>query len=277
MKKIESIEQIEDEEIKSAELKKLNIRKISINVIIITITLFLILMVPKKLLNLMPGVLGEFGWILGITLFLGLFILILDIFNNSLKVRLIDKYSFQKKFFRFFDYYGYFINTIAIIYSIMICFAIPSSVDGKSMVETLHDKDAVVVYHFLYTPKNNDIVVIYANPYTYSTNNEYYVKRCKAIKGDKIEFIYIDGSYRIKINDVFIDNLIVSNSEKEAILTKNEVVIENNIIMSDHILVISDNRNIPTIDSRRLGFIHVDDIIGKVVLRFFPFSDIQVF
>jgi signal peptidase I len=234
----------------------------------------------------MPSILSDLKILLFISVLIDIICLCLFSFNKNDK---INSYNFHKSFYVFYDYFSYFVNSLSIIFMFMISVATPSVVDGNSMETTLSHKDTVLVYHLFYQPEKDDIVVVNATPYRknwtyyYSTSDtEYYVKRCKAVKGDRIEFREknVEGivKYQVYINNIVIDNLYVTLEEKNKILTKNDVVInELNVIESNHILVISDNKNIPTVDSRLMGFIRCEDVIGKVSFRFFPFSKFEKF
>jgi signal peptidase I len=281
--KIEKIIEQSDNEIEKTEkYMKINNKRLIINLIIVVFSTLVIFLFPNKITDLMPSILSDLKILLIISLLMSLCFIVMFTFKKSFKF--INTYSFQKNFFSFYDYFSYFVNTISIIFTFMIIFITPSVVDGDSMKNTLKHSDNVFVYHFLYKPEKNDIVVINSTPYRKNWSNlpvfnevEYYVKRCVAVKNDKIEFILKDNEYIIEINDKKIENLVISSTEKEKILNYNEVKIENNIIKSDHALVISDNKNIPTVDSRLMGFIKYEDVIGKVVIRFYPFSEFKIF
>lgn len=281
--KIEKIIEQSDNEIEKTEkYMKINHKRLLINLIIVIFSTLVIFLFPNKITDLMPSILSDLKILLFISLLMSLCLIVMFTFKKSFKF--INTYSFQKSFFSFYDYFSYFVNTISIIFTFMIIFITPSVVDGDSMKNTLKHSDNVMVYHFLYKAEKNDIVVINSIPYRKNWSNlpafnevEYYVKRCVAVKNDKIEFILKDNGYIIEINDKKIENLIISSTEKEKILNYNEVKIVNNIIRSDHALVISDNKNIPTVDSRLMGFIKYEDVIGKVVIRFYPFSEFKIF
>ena len=52
------------------------------------------------------------------------------------------------------------INSVFVVILLFTFVARPVTVDGRSMVPTLNDKDKLIMSTFLYTPKAGDIVII---------------------------------------------------------------------------------------------------------------------
>lgn len=183
----------------------------------------------------------------------------------------------------FFSWIEILINAIlsAILISVFV-FRI-STVKGSSMNPTLSENDMLLTVSLGYTPEYNDIVVIYADNLLNKSNNEYgenIVKRIIGIGGDKI---YIDSKNGFVYRN---DELIVEPYVAELI---NKSTIGNGeyplYVPQNCIFVLGDNRNHST-DSRffeskyydyYVGFINVNNVIGKVTLRFFPFDSFEVF
>ena len=150
---------------------------------------------------------------------------------------------------------------IAIVVSVVIRLFLfeTTLVYGQSMESTLRDKDRVIinklVYH-LYTPSRGDIVV-FKNP---TNNKENYVKRVIGVAGDTIEIadhkVYINGQL---LNEPYLDEETESDFPKL-------------VVPEDTIFVMGDNRN-HSQDSRYIGPIPVENIIGKAQLRIWPISD----
>lgn len=133
------------------------------------------------------------------------------------------------------------------------------TVSGESMMNTLHDKDRMIVTSFMYEPKYGDIVVI---PHTHAIPVPI-IKRVIATAGQtlKIDFkknkVYVDGNLLdepyISSKTVFGDTLI---PEK---------------IPEGFVFVMGDNRAHST-DSRfeEVGLVSVDDILGKAQFTIWP-------
>ncbi|MGI5851304.1 MAG: signal peptidase I [Clostridiales bacterium] len=154
---------------------------------------------------------------------------------------------------------------IAIVVSVVIRLFLfeTTLVYGNSMESTLRDRDRVIinklVYH-LYTPSRGDIVV-FKNP---DNSNENYVKRVIGIAGDTVEVL----DQKVYINDQLLDEPYL-DVETENDFPKFEVP-------EDTIFVMGDNRN-RSQDSRYIGPIPVENIIGKAQLRIWPISDFTFF
>jgi signal peptidase I len=137
-------------------------------------------------------------------------------------------------------------------------------VDGKSMENTLSDKDNLIVDKISYrfkAPKRFDVIV-----FPYQKRN-YFIKRIIGLPG---ETVYIDEEGNIFINDV----LLSENFGKERI---NDPGIASNPIVlgEDEYFVLGDNRN-DSFDSRyyEVGNIKKENIIGRAWLRIYPFNKI---
>ena len=154
---------------------------------------------------------------------------------------------------------------IAIVVSVVIRLFLfeTTLVYGNSMESTLRDRDRVIinklVYH-LYTQSRGDIVV-FKNP---DNSNENYVKRVIGIAGDTVEVL----DQKVYINDQLLDEPYL-DVETENDFPKFEVP-------EDTIFVMGDNRN-RSQDSRYIGPIPVENIIGKAQLRIWPISDFTFF
>ena len=150
---------------------------------------------------------------------------------------------------------------------VFIFFIIPSRVEQNSMSPTLLSGDRVLVYHFKYTPKKDDIVVSYMLNYG---DDEYYVKRIFAVPGDHISFLEaIDGDYYIYINHVRVESIssVIYKISEQGINLLNLRLDVDGYLMDDYYMILGDNATGST-DSRLLGFIHKNDIVGKVIFKF---------
>lgn len=169
----------------------------------------------------------------------------------------------------------------AIILAILIAFAIrtflftPIVVDGESMVPTLHNADRMVVAKFG-TPKRFDIVVFHAD----QTND--YIKRVIGLPGDKIEY----KNDVLYINDKAYAEEYLEESKKEmkALYGENAILTEDftleelwgyETVPENTIFVMGDNRR-NSKDSRHIGVIPLDQVVGNTKLIYWPLKDVQI-
>ncbi|MGG5462148.1 signal peptidase I [Clostridium sp. B9] len=128
-------------------------------------------------------------------------------------------------------------------------------VDGSSMENTIHNNDILLVNKKAYSissPQRYDIINVYA-PYKY---DNFLVKRIIALPGDIIEIdnssLYINGE---EIHENYI---------KETMTLQYYLKLK---VPKDKYFVMGDNRNV-SLDSRYFGLISLDDIQGKVMIKY---------
>ena len=147
-------------------------------------------------------------------------------------------------------------------------------VEGESMMPTLQDGNKLVVnkigYH-IGELHRFDVIVFHAN------EEEDYVKRIIGLPGDRIEYLedqlYINGK---KVNEPYLDKYReeLLGERLTGNFTLQEITGEN-VVPEGHIFVLGDNR-LGSRDSREFGFVSVDQVVGKVNLRYWPMEEIAV-
>lgn len=155
----------------------------------------------------------------------------------------------------------------------------PYKVEGHSMDPTLHDQERIYVsklpHTFSYLPDYGDIVIIDSrvdrkrtlkddlldNPLTHLVmgapdDRSIYVKRVIGKPGDVLEF----KDHKVYRNGVALEEPYI----KETM----QYVADGKLVVPDKkIFVMGDNRN-NSRDSRDIGFIPLDHVLGKKVLDF---------
>jgi len=138
-------------------------------------------------------------------------------------------------------------------------------VDGHSMDYTLHDGDRVIVNKLsyrLHDPNRGDVVVLHQ---IQGTTERDLIKRVIALEGETIEMrsceVRIDG---VVLEEPYLDPEIVPpgscGGDFGAV-----------VVPEDEVFVMGDNRA-GSQDSRAIGTIDQDDIVGRAFVVFWPTS-----
>lgn len=140
-------------------------------------------------------------------------------------------------------------------------------VEGQSMFSTLHPGDRVFVNKLsyrLHDPNRGDVVVLHE--LTGSTERDL-IKRVIALPGETIEIdgceVFIDG---FRLDEPYLDPSVVNDG--------GWCEYGPTDVPADHVFVMGDNRNHSS-DSRSLGPIPEDDLVGRAFVVFWPKSDWQ--
>lgn len=191
-----------------------------------------------------------------------------------------------------FDLIELFVFTLVAIMLITTFFFKHSVVDGSSMESTLHGGDHLIISDFLYEPKQYDIVVVddrdaHEAPMvkrviategqtvrleqvlvpTLSTEDRPYYTLYVFVDGEKVrdDFVHYTGSDNIMIDYQFEDHKVVSVGDE------GEYFIFEYTVPENEIYVLGDHRD-QSKDSRMFGSVSVDTVLGKVLLRIYPFE-----
>jgi len=147
-------------------------------------------------------------------------------------------------------------------------------VEGESMMPTLQDGNKLVVNKLGYQVgelERFDVIVFHAN------EKEDFVKRIIGLPGDKLEYrddqLYINDQ---KYDEPFLEEykkkspgIKITGDFSLAELTGETTVPEGELF------VLGDNR-LGSWDSRHFGFISVQQVVGKVDLRYWPLDEMDV-
>ena len=165
-----------------------------------------------------------------------------------------------------FDLVDCAVSALVVVVILLTFFFIKFTVNGSSMLPTLHDQDKLLVYHFMYKPKRNDIVTI-DKPGVLEKN---IVKRVIGLPGDSIRIDYEKG--QVFVNGKLLDEPYVNtptNLEADWELPEK--------VPDGYYLVLGDNRN-GSSDSRSslIRLIPENKIMGKVVCIYSPFNRLGI-
>lgn len=193
----------------------------------------------------------------------------------------------SKLLLQILDWATFLVFSITTVVFSLMFFLLPARIEKNSMSPTVKDGDHVLVYHFLYQPKRNDVVIIEINQADYplvdenafiDANNNvieyvYFIKRIVAMPGDKIEFESFQSHFQMKVNGVVAQ----LNGEIHQVTNPDFLINyldENNKLKTDDYLVFGDNDS-RSEDSRNIGPVKGEDILGKVIFRLYPFGVIR--
>lgn len=150
----------------------------------------------------------------------------------------------------------------------------PARVDGDSMQETLHDGEMLIISDIAITPKRGDILVFQK---INSMHPAPIVKRVIATEGETVDIDF--DTWTVTVTDTDGHTHVLNESYRklatDARVTSDlEYPIE---VGEGQLFVMGDNRN-HSLDSRSsvIGLVNKNEVIGKVLLRFFPFNKIGV-
>lgn len=158
--------------------------------------------------------------------------------------------------------------TIALIIGILILqFVKPTIVREHSMEPTLKENDYIFLSKQSYRfgePGSGDIIVFHTDLVQANGDEKLLIKRIVGVPGDRISII----NGEVIRNDEPLD-------ETYTLEGYTATDMEEITVPADSIFVMGDNRQ-NSIDSRddSVGFISIDQILGKAVFRLYPFDRI---
>jgi len=191
---------------------------------------------------------------------------------------------------------------VAIVVAVVVAFVIRTfffnlvTVSGGSMDNTLQDGQKLVVSRFNYTPEQGDIIVFTPDLHPDTP----YIKRVIATEGQTVDIdsrgvVYVDDKV---LDEPYIKNTTVLNGDVQFPITVPEDCV---FVMGDNRQGSHDGRSLdvssinekPGAEDQKTAFriindngtvsvreeylyygcVHEDDIMGKAVLRFWPFGE----
>ncbi len=180
----------------------------------------------------------------------------------------------QKKslFFKGVELVFDFLQSIALggaFFIVIYLFVVqPHQVKGNSMYPTYKDKEYILTDKISYkfrSPERGEIIILKSpkNP------DIDFIKRIIGLPGDKIKIadghVYVNDG---ELSETYVGAGIDTPVFPGGFIQENVEV----IIPPEHFFVMGDNRP-GSSDSREFGFVPFANIIGRVVFRYYPFSE----
>ncbi|MBO4990764.1 MAG: signal peptidase I [Firmicutes bacterium] len=163
------------------------------------------------------------------------------------------------------------IGVALVVGLLLIQFIKPTIVKEHSMEPTLQENNYIFLSRQAYTlfgePERGDIVVFHTDLRTVDGKEKSLVKRIIGLPGETVSItggvVYINGEPLEE--DYTLDGY--TNTELEEV-----------VVPEGELFCMGDNRQ-NSIDSRdsSVGCVPIDQIIGKAVLRLYPFNEITLF
>ena len=151
----------------------------------------------------------------------------------------------------------------------------PIVVDGTSMLPTLKDQDKMIVNKLGYMigePERFDIIVFHA------PDNRDYIKRVIGLPGDQVSYkndiLYVNGkaleeAYLQENKQQFMDGPLTEP------FTLTDIPEGAETVPKGHLFVMGDNRR-NSRDSRDIGFVPLEEVVGKTNIVFWPLERIRI-
>ena len=158
-----------------------------------------------------------------------------------------------------------------IIAAIILAFFKPIIVQQESMQPNFYSGDYLITsrqaYRLFGQPERGDVIVFKSHLYDEKGKQKNLIKRIIGLPGDTVE---------IKNGDVYINGELLQEEyvAEQGLSGEMEAV----TVPEGRLFVMGDNRRVSQDStSPEVGTIEMDSIVGKVVLRLYPFNQIKVF
>ncbi len=154
---------------------------------------------------------------------------------------------------------------------IVIQFIKPTIVKESSMEPTLYANNYIFLSKQAYTlfgqPERGDIIVFHTSLTTADGHEKLLIKRIIGLPGDEISIL--DG--KVYLN---------GEEQVESYINEPETIgyVENLVVPEGQLFVMGDNRRV-SIDSRyeEVGCVPIEGVVGKALIRLYPFNKICIF
>ena len=166
------------------------------------------------------------------------------------------------------DVVKFVLITAAIVLPVRFFIAQPFLVSGPSMEPTFNNNDYLIVDEISYRfekPKRGEVII-----FNQPTEKKYLIKRIIGLPGETVE--------------IDTDKITIKNSDNPNGFVLDQSFLKYNspdkkmtvTLDSDHYFVMGDNRPV-SYDSRYFGPLAAKEIVGRPLIRLYPFNQINLF
>jgi signal peptidase I len=202
------------------------------------------------------------------------------VYNANIKVMNMNTQETQNDTNRWKSELWDFIKTLiifGIVYFVVRTYiAQPFLVRGRSMEETFSDGDYLIVDELSYkirTPKRYEVIVFETGFLPSGADQSYYIKRVIGLPGDRV--VIQDGKVTVYEGNSENGTQLEEKYLTKGIITQSPEPVD--VVLSENkYFVLGDNRG-NSADSRYWGELDISYIVGKPLLRLYPFNTLTVF
>lgn len=175
----------------------------------------------------------------------------------------------NKKIRELFGGVAYIVVLVCIVHLTVTYVGQRTVVAGDSMLNTLHDKDNLIIDKVSYRFRDPERYEIIVFPYRYAEET-FYIKRIIGLPGETVQikegYVYINDK---KLEETFGREVIRADRYGQAA--------EPITLGEDEYFVLGDNRN-ESADSREtsVGILKCEDLIGRAWVRIWPLDSFGV-
>lgn len=168
----------------------------------------------------------------------------------------------------------YIVVTLGILLYIVNNIVSTCNVSGSSMEPNYYDNDKLLFCCVNFDYDIDDVVIF--NSTKYDIESSFYIKRVVAADGDVVR--YNPDTYELFVNDNFVEHLSLNEYLTITHTLDRDYgdgVFYEFFMTDNQLLVLGDNRDVSR-DSRIIGLIYEEDVLGKAFFRILPFDNFGV-